>query len=275
MSLNLAEYKQVLADFRKTHKGVITNHSLYNGLWASEYEDSGDKHTLLTDSTVLMSFLSTDDIYWFYFTAIDENNLETACDEFVSPICKHAPVKCVVYDKGSRIESFIPLMEKAHFKLVSRGQRFDCTRRFKKRFISEITHPIEHALTSDIPEIRRILLSEFDPLTYTVLSEESLRREIEQKRLMVIRIDDRIAAVQQFSHHGKYISGGSAVVLKEYRSEHLYLDISEFLRQYMQENGVTNCFSWVNIENKPLLKGKLASGDVPQDLFEYVFVYDR
>jgi hypothetical protein len=275
MSLDLAEYKQVLADFRKAHKGALTNHSLYNGLWALDYEESSDKHTLVTDNVVLMSFLSTDGIYWLYFTTADENDLKAVCDEFISPLHKRAPVKSIVHDKGSRIESFVPLMESIHFKLLSRGQRFDCTRRFKKRFILEISHPIEYALPSDIPEIRKILLAEFDPLTYTVLSEESLRREIEQKRLIVIRIDGRIVAVQQFSHHGKYLSGGSSVVLKEYRNEHLYLDIAEFLRRYMQDNDLTNCFSWVSIDNKSLLKGKVASGDVPHDLFEYVFVYER
>jgi hypothetical protein len=265
----------VLIDFRKAHKGTLTNHSLYNRLWASDYEESSDKHTLVTDTVVLMSFLSMDNIYWFYFTAVDENSLRTVCDEFISPLCRRAPVKSIVYGKGDRIESFIAPMESIHFRLLSRGQRFDSTRRFKKRFIPEIIHPVEYALPSDIPEIREMLLAEFDPLTYTILSEESLRREIEQKRLLVIRIDGKIAALQQFSHHGKYLSGGKAMVLKEYRNERLYLDTAEFLRRYMQDNGVVSCFSWTNIDNKPLLKDKLAGGDVPHDLFEYVFVYDR
>lgn len=134
---------------------------------------------------------------------------------------------------------------------------------------------VEYARPGDEPAILELLKSEFDLRNDNLPEYNEIVRNVALNQVIVVRVQDRIAALHYFTRNGKFTYGWYDVTLPEYRKENFYFDIMHFQIEQAQDLPVPmRSYSWRDVANKRLMRLAESCNQVRDGVYIYNLTYD-
>jgi hypothetical protein len=172
---------------------------------------------------------------------------------------------------GKKLARMIPkklVDEKVMHAWASLGDRNDRNDRNDDNEDNEIK--AEFAKPEDAKEILDLLLAEFDILADNLPELESIVENIKKKQVIIVKLNDKIAAFHYFAIENNIRSGIYDVTHKDFRNYNLQNIIYDFL---MLNVNCKRIYSWRDTANKRLLKYSKLLGSEPDGVYIYNMIW--
>jgi len=276
-------YAEKTISLKKQNRRLLSNIFLYPRKLRELMEK---KPCLLHDSSSTSLFLLIPYHNYYYDLLFNSTSLVALEDDLRSLLTgfKHnnQPIQVSIPGKEHAAGEISAVFEKTGFAL--RKKR---TRIIHQQISETVTHWLDqiNMLNDDQPifadkedaqEIVDMLLEAFGLLASNVPELEDIASNIEQRQVVVIRRDGRIAALYYFEVENGQMRGLFEITREEYRKEFIFLKIKSFVNSHLAGLPVqiNKRHGWLDASNERLIKMHRTFNTVPDGVYIYVMVWN-
>ena len=267
-----AEYAAAVDSLRQRHSRVDTNNFIPADKFKEMFEN-GSSRVVEAPGCILAAVLEHNSLYRLYYYAEMKSGLGEGLRLAEELYDKKLPAVCTVIGKQDYVEKVMPVFYDEGYFLRRRIRRFD-SGNTRAVVVPDTDSTAEFARGDDAEEISGMLLSYFDIYSEQVPTVSEIRANAEKEHIVVVRQEDKIAALTYFNISNGQIHYIFNYVRPEYRKSLIFFELGPFIRRSLEEKGVliNREYGWRDIDNKKLNRVSAKQGDVAQDLVLYTVI---